>query len=195
MPGALAIWSPLLHALCTAVPALFPTLLGALTDAMNGPAESELRREALCLWAAHVLCDDAWAGVRARRPGVGEEVLMACFSAPEYWNLQLAEKVLDEGDVPGGKTMWGAVLEAAKSEGAEMVVDGGEGVRGEQREEVGDEEEEAIGGEVKSVLVDRAAADDKKGKTKEKVKGPVKVLGLWKPRPIGTLPEGWDEDE
>jgi ribosomal biogenesis protein LAS1 len=28
----------------------------------------------------------------------------------------------------------------------------------------------------------------------EKIKGPRKVVGLWKPKPIGWLPEGWDED-
>jgi ribosomal biogenesis protein LAS1 len=210
MPGALAIWSPLLHALCAAQPAQFPALVSALTGAMNSGSSTtttETRREALCAWAAHVLCDGAWAGVRAGKPGVGDEVLVACFSAPEGWNLRLAERVLESGVVKGGREMWGPVLEAAREDEGEMVVDGGEKkggevVEDEDEDEGGegaekDEGEDGDGGEPKSVLVERAVAvtEEKKGKTREQIRGPVKVLGLWKPRPIGTLPEGWDEDE
>jgi ribosomal biogenesis protein LAS1 len=74
---------------------------------------------------------------------------------------------------------------------------GGEELEEEEGGGTEEDEEDKDGGEVKSVLVARAVAvtEEKKVKTREQVKGPVKVLGLWKPRPIGTLPEGWDEDE
>lgn len=30
---------------------------------------------------------------------------------------------------------------------------------------------------------------------KEKIIGPQKVIGLWKSKPIGWLPQEWDEDD
>ncbi|KAH4475325.1 hypothetical protein HBH89_126470 [Parastagonospora nodorum] len=35
----------------------------------------------------------------------------------------------------------------------------------------------------------------RQGKPKEKIKGPTKVVGMWKARPIGWLPEGYEDDE
>jgi ribosomal biogenesis protein LAS1 len=87
------------------------------------------------------------------------------------------------------------VVDGGEKKGGEVVEDEDEDEGGEGAEK--DEGEDGDGGEPKSVLVERAVAvtEEKKGKTREQIRGPVKVLGLWKPRPIGTLPEGWDEDE
>jgi ribosomal biogenesis protein LAS1 len=63
------------------------------------------------------------------------------------------------------KEAWRAVLKAARDEDMDMEIEGGE------VKEVGTE------------------------KTKEKIRGPVKVIGMWKPRPIGWMEEGWRDDE
>jgi ribosomal biogenesis protein LAS1 len=62
----------------------------------------------------------------------------------------------------------------------------------EESQEKGGEEAEAVklkpGGDVKPV------ESAEPSEAQDKIKGPRKVVGLWKPMPIGWLPEGWDED-
>ncbi|KAI4683761.1 uncharacterized protein J4E84_006599 [Alternaria hordeiaustralica] len=191
MSGAFIIWTPLLRAFCLDSGVLhIKTLVEHLMRAMNAtsPAarammnpEMDPVREGLQDWIVHVLTGEEWAGVRgggAAERKVVEEVLGVCFSEPSFWNLKVAEKVLDMGSEVVDQGLWRKVLEAARAEGA-----GGE----EMDVDVDVEEIE------KALPVRRN--DGKEDQVKEKIKGPTKVLGMWKPRPIGWLPEGWDDDE
>jgi ribosomal biogenesis protein LAS1 len=106
-----------------------------------------------------------------------ENVLATCFSHPTFWNLRVAERVLGSGRVEDVR-LWRAVLEAARAEGG-----------GEEKMDV----------DVDVEGIERALPvrenEGKDGVVKEKIKGPTMVLGMWKPRPIGWLPEGWEDDE
>ncbi|KAI4960744.1 hypothetical protein J4E86_002369 [Alternaria arbusti] len=189
MSGAFIIWTPFLRAFCLDGSVLhIKTLVEHLMRAMNrtSPAarammnpEMDPVREGLQDWIVHVLTDEEWAGVRgggAAERKVVEEVLGLCFSEPSFWNLKVAEKVLDAARDFVDEKLWRAVLDAARAEGA-----GG----GEMDVDVE---------EIEKALPVRKN-DGKEDQVKEKIKGPTKVLGMLKPRPIGWLPEEWEDDE
>jgi ribosomal biogenesis protein LAS1 len=142
---------------------------------MNAPSkvgsmlsvESDPVREGLWEWAVHILRADEWAGVRTRN--LVQDILTQCFSAPTYWNVRLAEALLEDEGVPD-REQWRAVLRAARSDGEEMEVD---------VEEI----DEAL------------PVGAGKEKVQGKIMGPRKVMGMWKARPIGWVPVGWEEDE
>ncbi|KAH6876026.1 Las1-like-domain-containing protein [Alternaria rosae] len=191
MSGAFIIWTPLLRAFCLGGGVLhIKTLVEHLMRAMNvsSPAarammnpEMDPVREGLQDWIIHVLTSEEWARVRgggAADRKIVEEVLGICFSEPSFWNLKVAEKVLDKGSEVVDQGLWRAVLEAARAEGGEggkMDVD--------------------FDGEVEVEGIERALPVRKNEGKEEKIKGPTKVLGMWKPRPIGWLPEGWEDDD
>ncbi|KAJ4362295.1 rRNA-processing protein las1 [Neocucurbitaria cava] len=197
MSGAYLIWSPFLLPFCTSTPSYLPilTLLNQIISAMNTPSTSrgmvhvELDpiREGLSDWAVQILTSAEWRSARGLTTNnLLEDTLTRCFSEPTFWNLRTAEKVLESGDIRY-KEAWSAVLSAAKSGGGgggggeEMDVDVDDDGKGEKRE--------IVIGEVKK------GEKEKGGVTKEKIRGPTKVLGMWKPRPIGWLPPGWEDDE
>ncbi|KAF1921382.1 Las1-like-domain-containing protein [Ampelomyces quisqualis] len=172
MSGAFIIWDPVLLALCTAGMVSVSRLLGSLTAAMNAPANASTTmnidvdpaRQGWCEWITHILCAETWA---AHQDALVERVLAECFSDPVYWNVKVAERLLEDGRVAREKEGWLAVLMAAKGEGMHVHVD--VDVQGE------------VATQVK--------------KPKEKIRGPTKVVGMWKARPIGWMAEEWDEDE
>jgi ribosomal biogenesis protein LAS1 len=177
MYGAFLIWDPLLTQPIVPVAVLLTYMLAAMNTAGAARAmmatDMDPVREAMAEWVAHVLCAKEWATVRGE--SVQEETLIECFSAPTYWNLRVADAVLRDANV-SGKEQWVAVLEAARAgAGEDMEVDGGVEV------------------DVEGIEQGLPVRQDKKGK--EKVKGPQKVVGMWKARPIGWVPEGWEEDE
>jgi ribosomal biogenesis protein LAS1 len=90
--------------------------------------------------------------------------------------LKLADKLLEEGSVSNEKS-WRAVLDAARADGTGEKMD--------------------VDVQVESI--ERALPvrenEGKEDVVKEKVKGPTKMLGMWKPKPIGWLPQGWEDDE
>ena len=96
---------------------------------------------------------------------------MQCFSNPTHWNIKTAELLLRDEETRN-RQEWLAVLEAAKSDG-----------KGEEMEVDVDEIQDGL-----------PVTQEKKVVT-EKIKGPQKVIGMWKPRPIGWVPEGWSDDE
>lgn len=168
MSGAFLIWNPLLTKLCDV-----STLLGHLMGAMRGSrsmlsTDMDPVKEGLYEWALHVLRSKDWS----RSPKLIEDTLVQCFSEPTYWNIKLAEALLqDEGTA--NREQWRAVLEAAKNE-----------TEAEEGETEIDAEDMQLG---LPVVV--------KEKVLEKIKGPQKVVGRWKARPIGWVPEGWEDDE
>ena len=129
-----------------------------------------------------ILTSADWASTRERdypADKLLEDMLTQCFSEPTYWNLRTAEKVLDGGEVKY-KEKWCAVLSAAKSEEAEDM----------------DVDRERKGGTKEMVDIEvEAEKEEAVVVPKEKIRGPRKVLGMWKPRPIGWLPPGWEDDE
>lgn len=185
MSGAFLIWSPLLLEFCARSPTFFASLLEMVLDAMNGADAdaSEAEREGMCRWAAHMLVSTEWQSARGSKGrATREKVLGDCFSEPGVWNLRLAEMVV--GGMGEEGELWRMVLEAARSDtGDSMVVD-------EEVAEMGDVDEkiEADEGEVEEVVESRPVD------VVSKITRPQKVVGPWKPKPIGWLPEGWDED-
>ncbi|RYN42802.1 hypothetical protein AA0112_g1251 [Alternaria arborescens] len=182
MSGAFIIWTPLLRAFCNSV-LNFAGLVAHLTGFMNAPSremvhpEMDPVREGLHEWALHLLTSKDWAALRqTAKNDVVALTLSHCFSDPTFWNLKLADKLLEEGSVSNEKS-WRAVLDAARADGTGEKMD--------------------VDAHVESI--ERALPvrenEGKEDVVKEKVKGPTKMLGMWKPKPIGWLPQGWEDDE
>jgi ribosomal biogenesis protein LAS1 len=167
MSGAFLIWDPILLAFYQAGIVSASTILAHLTGAMNSVRNNMVSvdmdpvKEGLYEWILHILRSETYEAA-----GSIENVLTTCFSDPTYWNIKVAEALLDGAGVKD-KESWSAILKAAKDEDMEMDVDV-------------DVVEE--GGPVKQ-------------ERKEKIRGPVKVIGMWKPKPIGWMAEGWVDDE
>jgi ribosomal biogenesis protein LAS1 len=186
MSGAFIIWTPLLRAFCNSVLQL-TDLVQHVMRATNAPCsaaramvnpEMDPVREGLHDWVLHVLTSKDWAVVRgAADKAIVEQVLSQCFSDPTFWNLRVAEKMLEGGHVPNERS-WRAVLDAARADG--------------QSGEKMDVDIDVEGIERALPVRENESKEDA---VKEKIKGPTKVLGMWKPRPIGWLPEGWEDDE
>ncbi|KAL1797806.1 hypothetical protein ACET3X_004412 [Alternaria dauci] len=182
MSGAFIIWTPLLRAFCTSV-VDFTELVGHLTSFMNAPSrdmvhpEMDPVREGLHEWVLHLVISKEWAVLRQTAKGdVVELTLGHCFSHPTFWNLKLAEKLLEGGSVANEKS-WRAVLNAARADGAGEEMDVDVQVEGIER------------------ALPVRENEGKEDVVREKIKGPTKVLGMWKPKPIGWLPQGWEDDE
>ncbi|KAF9700602.1 hypothetical protein EKO04_001880 [Ascochyta lentis] len=195
MSGAFLIWGPLLLAFCAKSPSCFQALLDKLLEGMHGADESsEVVKEGFCEWAAHMLISNEWAGGRRNERAVREKVLGDCMTELGTWDLRLAEKIVGGMGEEGG--LWRAILDASRSEEA------GQGVMvldkvGGEKETDGDMEVEVELEKVtesSSVVVPGPVPVPESNDTREKIRGPQKVVGLWKARPIGWLPEGWDED-
>ncbi|KAF1936433.1 Las1-domain-containing protein [Clathrospora elynae] len=196
MSGAFLIWTPFLLAFSSVVlPA--STLLDHLLGAMNAPStchttgnpEHDPIREGLRDWGLHILTSDSWtSALGPAGKTLTETILAQCFSEPTFWNLKLAAALLDEKNAPN-RELWRAVLDAVRTEdgvGEDMHVDVDVDVESiEQGIPVSTKQQNHIEG----------VEEKEKEKEKEKIKGPQKVLGMWKPRPIGWMPEGWEEDE
>jgi ribosomal biogenesis protein LAS1 len=176
MSGAFLIWTPFFLTFTSESAILpIPTLIEHLIKSINVSSASRAMvnpemdpiKEGLHDWILHMLTSPS-----TQSPSL-ETVLSKCFSDPTFWNLRIAAGVLEKGSVPN-KHMWSAVLDAARREGEEMDVEMGvEGI------------EKALPAGKSKVEVNG----------KEKIKGPTKVLGMWKPKPVGWLPEGWENDE
>lgn len=192
MSGAFLIWTPLLLAFSTASPSTLPisTVLDRLFENMNASvsrtmADIELdpAREGMSDWILHIVSSAEWQAAHSRAaPRLVEDTLARCFFEPTFWNLRIAEKLLVHEDVPNRKH-WKAVLEAARSED-DMEVDHTDSDKMEV--EVDDDNNDGM-----PVLKDTEFV--KTGK--EKIRGPRKVVGLWKPKPIGWLPDGFEDDD
>jgi ribosomal biogenesis protein LAS1 len=200
MAGAFLVWSAFLRLCCVNSPTFFGQLREKVTVEMNS-TRSEEHKEALCEWAVHMLIDRDWKEARgSAERSVREKVLGECVTELGPWNLRLAEGIvgaLDEGE----RDMWTAILDASRTEsevgfGGVGSVEKGEtvGREGEMEVDVQSEEES----DVEALTI---AEDGREGapaaaivSTEEKIRGPQKVVGLWKPKPIGWLPDDWDED-
>jgi ribosomal biogenesis protein LAS1 len=194
MSGAFLIWSPILLTFSSTSPSFFPSLLKQILQLMNQTDGdiSEEEKEGMCEWAAHMLVSEEWAGMRKEERAMRERVLGECFSEPKVWNLRLAERLVDGMGKEG--ELWRMVLEASRSESGEMDVAEVNVREANVREVDVGEVEEVKDVEVEDIGEARPVEVVDAGTVKKKVKGPQKVVGLWKPRPIGWLPEGWDED-
>ncbi|KAF2848123.1 Las1-domain-containing protein [Plenodomus tracheiphilus IPT5] len=192
MSGAFLIWTPFLLTFCTPpsptttspsqplIPT--PTLLTHLLYTMNAPSPSHTTinpaldpvREGMHDWILHLLGSTDCAPLRVvhGEKKLVEDVLTTCFSEPSAWNVKLAESILKHAEWRG-KEGWGVLLGAVREGGVDGEVGCERGKDGE-------------GGE---------GASGVEAINEEKIKGPRKVLGLWKPRPIGWLPEGFEEDD
>ena len=203
MAGAFLIWSAFLRLYCVHSPTFFGQLREKVTVEMNS-ARSEEHKEALCEWAVHMLVDRDWKEARgSAERSVREKVLGECVTELGPWNLRLAEGivgVLDEGE----RDMWRAILDASRTE-SEGVGGGGVGVggaaeKGEMMDGEGEMEVDVQSEEESVVEAVTPAEDGREGapaaavSIEEKIRGPQKVVGLWKPKPIGWVPDGWEED-
>lgn len=200
MQGAFLVWSLFLRLFCLHSPTFFAALLDQVIAEMNNSSRSKEHREALCEWAVHMLAGREWREARgSAERAVREKVLGECVTELGMWNLRLAEGIvgaLDEGE----KDMWNAILDASRTESRGSV----EATDAAEESDSKDQEDEMeVDLQVGEENVVQAAPAVDEGQTKdpsaamsikEKIQGPQKVTGLWKPRPIGWLPDGWDED-
>ncbi|KAF2873820.1 Las1-like-domain-containing protein [Massariosphaeria phaeospora] len=194
MSGAFLIWTPFLRAVTAALPPLLDIMVTRMLAIMNGsPRNSSTEdhpvREALYLWLLHILSSGEWREARKKtsQHGVVTELLGTLFTSPTYWNLRLARALLENEDLPD-RAAWMPVLEAATSEDA-MEVDG---ERGASATAVGEDTE------VENMATALPASENtvtngNSGRI-EKLRGPQKVVGLWRPQPIGVWPKGWEDD-
>lgn len=190
MSGALLIWTPFLLAFTSSSAPLIPisTLLTQLFRCMAGApfaaaSEADAVKEGMYEWLVHVLLSDAWKGARQGwRGDVVQSVLEKCLVEPGVWSLKLARAIVDGGEGVEDREAWRAVLDAAGDEEVDM-----DDVK---KDGSGPEDVEMIE-TAKPVTVGTETSETKK----EKTQGPQKVLGLWRPKPIGWLPEGLEDDE
>ncbi|KAL6151571.1 rRNA-processing protein las1 [Exserohilum turcicum] len=189
MSGAFLIWTPLLLAFSTGAwsePRVLSVhvLVERLIQKMNSDGQTTVDperdpvKEGLLAWALHVITSDSWAPARRHSSdhGTHEQLLARLFSAPSFWSLRMAETLLEAGHVTNVES-WRAVLAAAREDDSvsqTMHVD--------------------VDSIAEAMPVGQADGEWK-DKEKEKVQGPVKLLGMWKPRRIGWMPEGWSDDE
>ncbi|KAF2705985.1 Las1-domain-containing protein [Pleomassaria siparia CBS 279.74] len=219
MSGAFLIWSPLLSDLCLSASSsssssFTQSLVDMLMHAMNAPspfgvdAAEDPAREAMHAWLHHILTSPTFHAVRqaAGKPKASaggqeahvefvEETLSLLFTAPTFWNLELARDVLDSCEDLLAWDGWTALLEAARVQGENEKDD--EEPRGVDEmemdiEHVVQEEEGGGGGGARDMPV-REKKDDEEKKVKQR--GPRKKMGLWRPTYIGALPVGWEDDE
>lgn len=189
MSGAFLVWSPLLLSFSAASASFFADLFKMVVEEMNNVDRRDEEREGLCEWAAHMLGSTDWRDARgSKERTMREKVLGDCMTEPGRWNLRLAGRIVDSMD-PGEGEMWRAILDAGQSEveGEVMVVD--------ESEET-DITEKSVEVEVRvgKVIEPPAWSEKTLELSEKKIKGPQKVVGLWKPKPIGWLPDGWNED-
>jgi ribosomal biogenesis protein LAS1 len=169
MSGAFLIWDPLLLAFNNASILPVRSILAHFTAAMNAPPSSMLSTDMDPFKEAmHDWIIHILRAETWRASGIVEDTLVACFSEPTYWNLRVAETLLKDGNEVPNREAWGRVLEAAKNEDGDGDVEMGE-----------------VGGPVQEKVI----------KVKEKIRGPTKVVGLWRGGPIGEVKEGWEYDE
>lgn len=208
MNGAFLIWTPLLLTFSASTPSFFPLLLEKVLKEMNDPEGcSEAEKEGMREWAAYMLVSSEWQTTRGdQERAVREKVLGDCMTELGVQNLRLAEKVVDGMGKEG--ELWRAILDASRGEvGEEMMVldkvnevkerERGVEVRVEkivEKRPVEAVDADASRKKSREEHVEIPEAVEEVGDAKEKIKGPLKVVGLWKPKPIGWLPEEWDED-
>lgn len=189
MTGAFLIWNPVLLAFCNSRMLSVERILEKLMEAMNssasamGSSDMDPVKEGWYEWITHILLSDAW-NAHVDEDKLVKQALTKCFSEPGYWNLRVAERIMEEDGEVRDRDAWGAVLRAARGEG---VYDGVVGGKMDVDEEAEGKAGGVSGGEVVMQVQDT--------KAKEKIRGPVKVVGMWKARPIGWIEGEWEDDE
>jgi ribosomal biogenesis protein LAS1 len=176
MSGAFLIWDPVLRAFAESKILPVTTTLTQLWAAMNGPrnpmvgVESDPIKEGMYEWILHMFRSEGFP----KPSGLVEDILAKCFSDPTYWNIRVAEALVrDEELEVKNREAWKAILQAAKSEGIKGAADG-------------DVEMEV---DVEKIEMAKPA------EVKEQIQGPMKVVGMWKRRPIGWMMEEGEDDE
>jgi ribosomal biogenesis protein LAS1 len=113
------------------------------------------------------------------------DIIEASFMQPTEWNLKLADALLEDKDLPiQNREDWVAIISATRGDASsevEMEVDVD---KAEEAEEV--KEENPVILEEKTEVIEPVV--------KEKISGPQKFIGLWKPRPIGWLVDDEPDD-
>src|SRR5690242_9507875 len=195
MSGAFLIWNPLLLSFATTSPQLFADLFKMVVQEMNRTNRKAEEREGMCEWAAHILTSADWRSARgSKEKTMREKILGDCMTELGTWNLRLAERIVESMNEKEGE-LWRAILDASRGEtdGEAMVVDRIEQEGNKEKKlEVAVSAEQTV--EPLPDVRTAQAAEHSDSSAVEKIKGPQKMVGLWKPKPIGWLPDGWDED-
>ncbi|ORY17137.1 Las1-like-domain-containing protein [Clohesyomyces aquaticus] len=198
MQGAYLIWTPLLLKFISRQAPFLNLLVNQLQSFLSRPPSPMLaisedpKREAMCEWLLHILTSNDWRSSRSKvlHRSLLDDVMSQCFLEPSFWNLKLAEEILRNEPmrkVYGAELSdsWDEILKAAKEdqegdEDVDMDVD----VTHESQE-------------VQTVDSDthQVAAGERKECVAEKSRGIRKAVGMWKRRPIGEVPVGWEDDE
>ncbi|KAF2468846.1 Las1-domain-containing protein [Lindgomyces ingoldianus] len=191
MEGAYLIWTPLFLVLVNHQPSLFRGLITHIQATLDTPSSPLLpvsldpKREAMCQWLLHILTSDAWSIPRSRYPDqkLLGEVMSECLTSASFWNLKLAEWVLNDKAVRKSYGQdfcqaWSDVLKAAREEtDVERKMD--DVVENTQSQDTTPDE----------TPTEMTVTIATKGK------GIQKGLGMWRRQPIGALPIVWGDDE
>ncbi|KAH7083941.1 Las1-like-domain-containing protein [Paraphoma chrysanthemicola] len=184
MSGAFMIWDSALRAFCQSTLSV-TTLVAQLTSRMNAASttramvsiDMDPTAEGMYEWILHLLQSTEWQDLRT--DSTIETTLVESFSNPTHWNVRIAEALLTDETIANRK-QWLAVLHAAKNEDDEGT----------------EEKDGAMDVDVDAIEEARPVSSTMQGQAvKEKMQGPQKVVGMWVPKPIGWLPEGWEDDE
>lgn len=185
-------------------------MLGADEEKYDG-----LVKEGMAKWIVYILTsssdfkalrgEDKDGGKKKKVGRLTERVLEICFSETTSWHLHVAEKIIKECGSEGGSEWeyWRMILEAAKDDedvGVEMKKTKKVEKEKEKIEDMDvDVDVEMAGGAVQEAEIQaeiQSNEDEENGDGGgEKLRGPWKRVGLWRPKPIGVLPAGWEDDE
>lgn len=195
MSGAFLVWDHVLLAFAGASASFFAQLLDLVIKEMRDKGRREEEREGLCEWAVHMLCSREWREARGggnAEKALREKVLGECLTELGTWDLRLADGIVG-GMEEGEGQLWRAVLDASRGDvdGEGIVVVEQSRGNGEEKEEDAEEVVIEVTAPVQTFKMEETVEPSE---IQEKIKGPHKVVGLWKPKPIGWLPDGWDED-
>ncbi|KAJ8108940.1 hypothetical protein OPT61_g7822 [Boeremia exigua] len=196
MSGAFLIWSPLLLAFSASLPSFFTDLLKRVIEEMRSTERREMEKEGLCEWAAHMLTSTDWQSARgSKERTIRENTLGDCMTELGTWNLRLAERIVDSMS-EGEAELWRAILDASRSDvaGEVMVVDKAEETKKARQSMEVEVRMETVADPLPTVESTPSAVAPAPSELKEKISGPQKAVGLWKPKPIGWLPDEWSED-
>jgi ribosomal biogenesis protein LAS1 len=189
MSGAFLIWSPLLVRMSGASKGFLAALVEALGGVFSTQCD-DAAKEAMYEWVVHVLTSADFTQSRKEAEGdVVQQTLETCFTHVTSWHLRVAEALLKEDGIPDRK-LWETLLDAAKNESMGKQSDNG--AEGSREAKEAERDHDAMEVETEHVTMEPRT----KAHTivKEKQCGPSKYVGMWKPRPIGALPIGWEVD-
>jgi ribosomal biogenesis protein LAS1 len=188
MAGAFLLWSPLLSKLSKLAREFEQSLIRRLLVGLNDHHQREPVREAMLEWLVHIHTADSWKQAREHLATPGrtvEDILERALTEPSPSNLRLAEALVQHKSTPN-RDQWKLLLDAAKDEDMELDIDDAKSAKDEDME---------VNIRYARPAIEKQQEQKEAAEPLKKLSGPQRVLGLWRPKHIGVLPTGWEDDE